>query len=133
MTQEANKEAKRALYNDVDALVGFYESEGYINEFFQSEINQTPPEWMCDHRGHYQHYFDFLEMAKEKNIQFQYEDSYGGEGQGDEYWSVYSFSREGESVYVKFDGWYASYNGSEFNEWFFVQPKEKVITVYEKA
>ena len=133
MTKEANKEAKRALYKGVGEILAFYESEGHIDEFFQSEINQTPPEWMCDHRGHYQHYFDFLEMAKEKNIQFQYEDSYGGEGQGDEYWSVYKFSLGEEVVYVKFDGWYASYNGSEFNEWFFVEPQEKVITVFNRV
>lgn len=133
MTKEVNKEAKRALYEDVASLVGFYESEGRINEFFQSEITQTPSKWFSDYKDEYQYYFDFLDMAKEKNIEFQHEDNYGGEGQGDDYWSVYSFSREGESVYVKFDGWYASYNGSEFNEWFFVKPQEKVITVYEKA
>ena len=133
MTKEANKEAKRALYNDVDALVGFYESEGYINEFFQSDMNQTPSEWMKDYKDQYQYYFDFLDKVKEKNIQFQYEASYGGEGQGDDYWSVYSFSRDDETVYVKFSGWYASYNGSEFSEWFFVKPQEKVFTVYEKA
>ncbi len=133
MTKEVNKEAKRELYDDVDALVGFYQSEGYINEFFQSEIAQTPPEWIKDYKEQYRYYFDFLAVVKKKNIQFQHEDSYGGEGQGDDYWSVYSFSRDGETIYVKFSGWYASYNGSEFNEWFFVQPQEKVITVFNRV
>lgn len=50
MTKEVNKEAKRELYDDVDALVGFYQSEGYINEFFQSEIAQTPSEWIKDYK-----------------------------------------------------------------------------------
>ena len=61
----------------------------------------------------------------------KYESRYGGEGGGDDYWSVYSFTRGDEKVYVKFDGWYTSYNGAEFTEWLFVEPKEKVITVFE--
>lgn len=51
---------------------------------------------------------------------------------GDEYWSVYSFTDGKETVYIKFDGWYQSYNGSEFTEWFFVEPKQKTVTIFEK-
>jgi len=47
----------------------------------------------------------------------------GGEGKRDKYWTVYKFSSENEEVYIKFDGWYAAYQGSEFNEWFSVKPK----------
>lgn len=49
-------------------------------------------------------------------------DSYGGEGEGEQYWAVYEFSLRDETVYVQFDGFYSSYNGAEFQEWFFVEP-----------
>ena len=60
-------------------------------------------------------------------------DCYGGEGQGDKYWSVYKFSKGNEAVYVQFDGWYASYNGSEFNEWFFVEPKQVQVVQFSRC
>lgn len=59
--------------------------------------------------------------------------SYGGEGQGETFYHVFSFDNGEEVVYIKFDGWYASYNGAEFNEWFFVEPEKKTITVYNRV
>lgn len=56
--------------------------------------------------------------------------SYGGEGQGDNYYAVYSFDNGTEKLFVKFNGWYASYHGAEFQDWFFVEPEEKTIIVY---
>jgi hypothetical protein len=67
---------------------------------------------------------DFKAKAASLNISFKHEDNFGGEGMGDHYWSVYSFSKGSEKVYVKFQGWYASYNGADYNEYFFVEPKE---------
>lgn len=58
--------------------------------------------------------------------------NFGGEGMGDKYWCVYEFtSHEGETVYVKFYGWYQSYNGSTYTDYMFVTPKEKTVIVYE--
>lgn len=58
---------------------------------------------------------------------------HGGEGQGDEWWSVKYFPDH--DVYVKVEGWYQSYNGTEFEGWedavYEVRPQEKTITVYE--
>lgn len=65
---------------------------------------------------------------KEKGIKYNRVDNYGGEGMGEECWSVYSFNNDDEIVYVKFDGYYASYNGADFDNWFFVEPKEVVVT-----
>ena len=71
--------------------------------------------------------FDFLKSAEEV-------DSYGGEGQGEEYYSVWKFvSKDDEVAYVKFDGSYQSYCGSEFDDWFFVEPKQVEVTQYVKA
>lgn len=58
-------------------------------------------------------------------------DNYGGEDQGSDYWSVHEFSKDSEKVYVKFQGWYASHYGSEYQEYLFVEPKQKLVTVFE--
>ena len=60
---------------------------------------------------------------------FECVEQYGGEGQGDNYYSVYHFIDH--DVYIRFDGWYASHHGSEYNEMFEVRPVEKTITVYK--
>ena len=59
-------------------------------------------------------------------------EQYGGEGE--DYCTVYKFYNGNESVYVHFDGWYSSYNGSEFfNEWFFVEPKEVQVVQFQRC
>lgn len=60
-------------------------------------------------------------------------ESFGGEGEGEKYYEVYSFDNGKEKVFIKFNGWYASYNGAEFQDWFFVEPEEKTIIVYNKV
>jgi hypothetical protein len=55
---------------------------------------------------------------------------YGGEGQGDSYWNVIYF--KDHDVYIKQDGYYQSYSGTEFyEEPYEVRPQEKTITVYQ--
>lgn len=63
------------------------------------------------------------------------EDSYGGEGQGEQYWAVYSITKtSGERVYVRFDGFYESYNGHEWHSGFeVVTPKEVMKTEWVGA
>lgn len=58
-------------------------------------------------------------------------DSYGGEDQGSDFWSVFKFTRGDEECYIKFEGWYASHYGSEFEQYYEVNPKQKTVTVYE--
>lgn len=88
---------------------------------------ESPTEWMqkYDLSGYY--------SWKNMNVSFKLLDEYGGEGMGDEYWKVYEFTdnNSGEVVLVKFDGWYASYEGAEFTDMSVVQPVQKVVTVYE--
>lgn len=71
-----------------------------------------------------------LDTAKTLGIQVNFVENFGGEGEGDKYWSVYSFTKDGQTVYVKFDGWYASHYGSEFNDWFFVKPEQVTVTQF---
>lgn len=56
---------------------------------------------------------------------------FGGEGEGSTYYKVWSFTQNDDILYVKFNGWYESYNGADFDNYFVVAPKEKTITVYE--
>ena len=99
--------------------------DGVIHEsLFHSGYNSESSEWDLDEEK------EFRAALAEAGVVCQHEDNYGGEGQGDDYWSVYSFTRGDEKIYVQFNGWYASYNGAEFTKWFFVEPKEKVITVF---
>jgi hypothetical protein len=57
----------------------------------------------------------------------------GGGGQGDEWYIVFHFTEH--NIYLKCDGYYQSYNGTEFyNGWddcFEVKPKQVEVTIYE--
>ena len=67
---------------------------------------------------------------------FNFEEQRGGEGQGDDYWIVFSVTSlavAGEVFYYKVPGWYQSHNGAEL-EWdnvFEVKSVEKTVTVWE--
>lgn len=76
---------------------------------------------------------DTYNALQEAGIMTKLEDGYGGEGKGEDYWTVYEFSNGNESVYVQFDGWYASYNGSEVDDWFFVEPKEVKVVQFHRC
>lgn len=69
------------------------------------------------------------------SLTFEYKgvDSYGGEDQGSDFYSVILIrnpDNQDEQYYTKFRGWYSSYNGAEYQDWSFVEPKQKTITVY---
>lgn len=59
-------------------------------------------------------------------------DKYGGEGQGEERWNISRIlnKKTGEVFFIRFDGYYESWNGSDWsnNDWCIVQPREvKVV------
>ena len=54
----------------------------------------------------------------------------GGSDQGTQWWNVIYF--EDHDIYIKIDGYYTSYNGVDDLEAFEVEPKEVMITVYNK-
>lgn len=74
---------------------------------------------------------DELKKEWEKLGSYSVVEDFGGEGQGDTYYIIYKFIDH--DVYIKFDGWYASHAGAEYNKMYEVFPKEKTITVYETA
>ena len=60
-------------------------------------------------------------------------DSYGGEDQGSDFYSVILIRNpddHDEQYHIKFQGWYTSYDGAEYDNWSFVEPKQKTITIY---
>lgn len=59
-------------------------------------------------------------------------EQYGGEGQGDTWYSVKYFPNH--NIYIRVDGFYQSHYGTDFSGWDClteVTPKQKTITVYE--
>ena len=75
------------------------------------------------------------DWSHEDGDPFEYKgvDSHGGEGQGSDFYSVILIrnpDNHDEQYHIKFQGWYTSYAGAEFEDWSFVEPKQKTITVY---
>ena len=99
-----------------DTVIHFFHSEASERSAEDEYLDEEP-------RG------DFRELIG-KCISFKNVDSYGGEGQGEDYWSVYKFTLDNEICWVKFNGWYSSYSGSEYSNFFFVEPKEVTVTKY---
>ena len=67
-------------------------------------------------------------------FEFKVVDSYGGEGQGTDFWTVIQVRLPGddsETAFVKLHGWYTSYEGADYSGWKFVEPRQKTITVYD--
>lgn len=56
-------------------------------------------------------------------LTFKHEESFGGEGRGEDCHYVYSVTSDvadEEKVYIKFDGYYESHNGSEYDNGFYI-------------
>lgn len=113
------------LKDKVIEILNQQDTGDITNELFHGELDS-------DSRWDSEEVKDFRKQLSEAGITFKLEDRYGGEDQGSEYWSVYSFSNGYEVVFIKFDGWYASYDGSTFDEFFEVKAVEKTVTVFEK-
>lgn len=107
-------------------VTGFLNEYNVPSAFFNEELPSGNPRYWSDiaTRIH--------DRTRELKIEFSCLEQHGGEGMGDAFWWVYEFKSGDESVLVKFDGSYASYSGSYFNEWFFVKPVEVVVTQYKK-
>ena len=101
----------------VSVILGNTDNE-VLREMFHSEISENTKWDSVD-------VTTFRESLKKEGITLKHEDNYGGEDMGSEYWSVYSFEKSGAIIYVKFDGYYYSYNGSTFDEWYFCKPVPK--------
>lgn len=125
MSQGQN--AKTEIQTKVKSLLDEVDSSIISDQFFQSEMKDDFSKWDDEETT------DAIKLFKEEQVSFEHVDNHGGEGAGENYWSVYKFTDKNtkKECYVKFDGWYASYSGSEFDKWFFVEPTQRMITFYE--
>jgi hypothetical protein len=103
-----------------------FENRDFCKASFNSEIVSTKEdlEWLDEES------VNGLAKLNTLGIEVQYVDNHGGEGQGEDYWSIYKFTKEGETLYVKFQGHYYSYEGSTYDDFYFVTPKEVLVTQY---
>jgi hypothetical protein len=112
------------LIDKINALLA--EADNSIKrDFFNSEIENEPSKWDDEET------VKFKEQLSEVKIRFEHVDSYGGEDQGSDYWRVYTFTDGMQVVFIKFEGWYASHYGVDYQGWKFVTPQQKTITVYQ--
>lgn len=76
-------------------------------------------------------YTDISKQFKKKVGKFKCVVAFGGgEGEGEKCHRVFHFVDH--DVYIRYDGWYASYDGSHYdNPPYEVRPREKTITVFE--
>lgn len=102
--------AEEALYEGADALWG------YDDWLDKSVYRVTDFEGFAVDHG----------IDKPKDV-----DSFGGEDQGSGYYKVVKFTRGDETVFIKFYGYYASYDGADYEGFVFVTPTEKLVVVYE--
>lgn len=56
-------------------------------------------------------------------------DSYGREGQGEEYWTIWQFPNA-QNIMIRFNAEYQSYNGAEYYNMDLVEPREVLVTQY---
>jgi hypothetical protein len=58
------------------------------------------------------------------------EEHYGGEDQGSTYFTVYRFTQGTEEFFLRFDGFYQSHYGTDYETFSEVKPMKKEITVW---
>jgi hypothetical protein len=115
-----------SLKEEIKALFDAQDNKEVERQFFYSEFTNVT-QWDEDCVT------EFKAELNKLGVNFNHEARHGGEGKGDAFWTVYSFTKGDEKVFVRFDGWYQSYNGAEYTEWFFVELKEVVVTQYFKT
>lgn len=94
-------------------------SEGIPNDF---KFSKEDLNW----REEEKEWLDSLGIGEIEEVE-----QYGGEGQGDTWYSVKYFPKH--DVYIRTDGFYSSYNGTDFYDGYGeeVKPVQKTIVVYE--
>ena len=96
------------------------------NDFrFENEFEDSPLGELfeyCNWRSDFQQETDIITVK-----------SWGGEGEGESIGYVVSYDVDGEKIYLKVEGFYDSWNGTDWNEDMnkLVSPVERVVTFYE--
>ena len=82
---------------------------------------------------------DIRYISKPKTLsdgsQVESVENFGGEGQGDEYWTVFKLTKDGAESFWKIPGWYQSFQGGEL-EWsdvYQVESYERMVTDWREV
>ena len=102
-----------------------YSSNGARNEEFEL-LKQAYYNTKIDFEKFTKLWLEYLGIGEIEEVE-----QYGGEGLGDSWYSVKYF--KDHDIYIRTDGYYTSYNGTDFEQGYGNQvfKKEKTITVYE--
>jgi hypothetical protein len=114
MSTNNGEQAKTKAYNRIKEVI---------------EELGSPGDYMWQQEGFVPEATDTSEVAELFEGQTQVE-HHGGEGQGEDYYTVWHFPIP--DVYINFYGWYASHSGSEYEGMEHVEPKEVMVTQYHK-
>lgn len=99
-------------------------SDSGLRDFYGEFVNDAPSKSE----------FEFKDGSK---LKFNCLEQYGGQGQGDDYWVVFSVTdvESNKTTNYRLDGWYASYHGHEFddyNAFYEVEPVEVTVIEWRK-
>ena len=138
------KEETKSLKDQINALVAEKEAQlikdasltDKVLYFLEEMPRSTTEETLFKGYNNQDKLFQkFKARCATHNIGFELIESVGGdtEEDGSTYFKVYHFSDGVTECWIKFDGWYSSYDGSELRSYFPVKPEVKQITVFEKV
>lgn len=112
----------------------FEEIEQLIESELFDENDHGPEKWMyedvyssvddIEDDGEFKE--EFRKLGTFKMVQ-----RHGGEGHGDNYYRIFHFIDH--DVYIQFQGWYASYQGSKYQEMYEVRPEQVTVTEYNRV
>ena len=117
-----------SLKETVQSLLDETSNHVLESAFFHEGISD---EWALDDEDDQDSVDGVSKSLGEAGITFDCVEQEGGEGEGDQYHTVYKFTKGSEEVFVKFHGWYASYHGSEMNGYKIVAPRKVEVTIYD--
>lgn len=106
--------SKLTLKDTVEEILSSTGNDTIVT-LFESDCIKEGQDWNTESD------IEFLATLKDKGIEHKYVHSFGGEGMGDDFWSIFEFIKGEDLVLVKFNGWYYSYDGATFSEWYFVK------------
>lgn len=116
----------------VEQLDEYIEDEDR-RHYFQPKWHDEPLEAGAGWGGFYELLYEMNQHDFEGLGTVTLLDQFGGEGQGDDYWIVFSVESDGDTQIFRRNGYHASFDGSYLDgptqE---VVQKEKLITVWEK-
>jgi hypothetical protein len=104
-----------------------------IEESFNAQIDEDEDEFHFNNLYEHLSWKDKVFILESTGWYLQMVEDFGGEGHGDQYWFVFTVTDGETTRHVKVDGWYASYSGGEYDEWFEVKPEQKMVTVWTQS